>query len=120
MVDLPRRVADQTIYVSRAKSAMERLSLAEKLSYVVPLATGRESIRGTVEWQPFRRLRRLRNGIVHVTRDAYSDPDHPSPFGLFLSGEGSTAPEDAVATIEALEPGWLPAPVRAAFGLPEV
>jgi hypothetical protein len=119
MVELPHRIAGQTMYVARAKPAMEWLSLAEKISYVVPLATGRESIRGTVAWQPFRRLRRLRNGIVHVKREAYSDPDQPGPFGRLLLGEGSTAPDDAVATIEALEPGWLPSSVREAFGLPD-
>jgi hypothetical protein len=46
-----------------------------------------------------------------------NNPLKPSAFGPLLLGEASSAPEDAAAVIEALEPGWIPARVRPELGL---
>jgi len=112
MVELPRRVGGETVYVVREKNGMEWLSLSEKVTLAVPILTGRPSIKGTKAWEAFRKVKRLRNAIVHVRRDVHNDPERPSPFGRLLLGEGSRAPEEAVSVIEALEPGWLPDSVR--------
>jgi hypothetical protein len=39
--------------------------------------------------------------LLHVERVAVNDPLKPSAFGRLLLGEGSNAPEDAAAVIEA-------------------
>jgi hypothetical protein len=113
MVEIPQRVGGRTILVMRNKAAMDRLSVGDKLTRAVPLLTERDSIKvdGRV-WPKFRRLRRLRNELVHMKRGVYNDPDKPGPFGQLLLGDGSSAPEDAAAVIEALEPGWMPERVR--------
>jgi hypothetical protein len=103
----------------RGKAAMDRLSLGEKLTRAAPLLNGRPSIKGTAAWQKYRQLVRIRNQLVHVTREAVNDPLKPSAFGKLMLGEGSQAPEDAAAVIEALEPGWIPKNIRAEFGLPD-
>ncbi len=43
----------------RDKAAMDWLSIGDKLTRVVPLLTGRESIKGTEAWQAFRRVNKL-------------------------------------------------------------
>jgi hypothetical protein len=119
MVEIPERVGGRTIPVMRNKAAMDWLSVGDKLTRAVPLLTQRESIRGDGRvWPKFRRIRRLRNALVHMRREAYNDPDAPGPFGQLLRGEGSQAPEDAAAVIEAVEPGWIPEQARAELGLP--
>ena len=117
MLELPMRLARETIPVMRNKSGMDRLRLGEKLARTAPLLHGSESIKGTVAWQKYKRLSRIRNSLVHQRREAVNDPLKPSPFGRLLLGEGSSAPEDAAKVIEALEPGWLPEPVRPELGL---
>jgi hypothetical protein len=118
MVEVKMRLGGKTIPVMRNKAAMDRLRIGEKVSRVVPLHTGRASIKGTKAWQDFRRIRRLRDALVHPKPEALNDPTRPGPFGRLMLGEASTAPEDAAAIIEALEPGWIPKHIRAAFGLP--
>jgi hypothetical protein len=49
---------------------------------------------------------------------AENDPHEPGPFGRLMLGESSTAPEDAAAIIETLEPSWVPTHIRGDFGLP--
>jgi hypothetical protein len=73
--------------------------------------------RGTVAWQKYKRLFRIRKALVHPRREAVSDPLKPSAFGRLLLGEGSSGPEDAASVIEALEPGWLPGRIRLELGL---
>lgn len=119
MVEVPERVGGETIAVMRNKAAMDWLSVGDKLTRAVPLLTGRPSIKGDGRvWPMFRRIRRLRNALLHMRREAYNDPDEPGPFGQLLRGDGSRAPEDAALVIEAVEPGWIPEDVRADFGLP--
>ena len=102
----------------RDKAAMDWLSISEKVSLVVPLLTGRESIkRDATAWQNFRRIKGLRDAVVHMKSEALNDPAKPGPFGRLMLGEASKAPEEAAAVIEALEPGWLPERIRPDFGL---
>ena len=112
LVEVPTRLAGTTVVVMRDKVAMDRLPLSEKITRAVPVLTGRPPIKGTQAWEAFRRVRRLRNDLVHHRRDVFNNPDKPSPFGRLLLGEGSQAPEDAAAVIDALEPGWLPEHIR--------
>jgi hypothetical protein len=116
-IEVPTQVADKTIPVMRNKAAMDRLRLGEKLTQAAPLLTGRSSIKGTAAWEKYKRLIRLRNALLHVKRVAVNDPLKPSAFGRLMLGEGSNAPEDAAAVIEALEPGWIPDHVRPEVGL---
>jgi hypothetical protein len=118
MVEVPTRLGGETVPVMRDKTRMDWLSIGEKLTRAVPLLTGRESIKGTVAWQAFRRVNKLRNALVHVESVPRNDPDDPGLFGKLMLGEGSKSPEDAASVIEALEPGWLPKHVRRPLGLP--
>ncbi len=118
MVEVPTRIAGETIVEMRGKARMDWLPIGDKLARVVPLLTGRASIKGTKAWQDFRRINKLRNALVHIKPEVLNDPTKPGPFGRLMLGEASTAPEDAAAVIEALEPGWIPARIRPEFGLP--
>lgn len=117
MVEVPTRLSGKTVAVMRNKAAMDWLPISDKLSRAAPLLHGADSIKGTVAWQKYKRLFRIRNSLVHPRREAVNDPEKPSAFGRLLGGEGSRAPEDAADVIEALEPGYLPAHVRDALGL---
>jgi hypothetical protein len=118
MVEVPERIGGKTIPVMRNKAAMDWLSVGEKLTRAVPLLTGTRSIKGDGRiWPKFRRIRHLRNALVHMRREAYDNPDNPGPFGQLVRGDGSEAPEDAALVIEAVEPGWIPEAARAELGL---
>jgi hypothetical protein len=117
MVELPKRLAGKTVAVMHSKAELDWLRIEEKLARVLPALSGRKSIKGTQAWQDFRRINRLRNDLLHVRRLILNDPAKPGPFGKLMLGEASTAPEDAAAIIEALNPGWIPQGIRAEFGL---
>jgi hypothetical protein len=117
MVEIPTRLAGQTVLVMRNKAAMDWLPMSDKLARAAPILHGSESIKGTVAWQKYKRLFRIRNALVHPRREAVNDPLKPSPFGRLMLGEGSDAPEAAAAVIEGVEPNWLPAHVRSQLGL---
>jgi hypothetical protein len=117
MVEIPMRLAGETVPVMRNKVAMGWLPMSDKLARAAPLLHGADSIKGTVPWQKYKQLFRIRNALVHPQREAVNDVVKPSPFGRLLLGQGSTAPEDAAAVIEALEPGWIPERVRPELGL---
>jgi len=117
-IEIKTRVDGKRTTVTRDKAGMDWLPIGEKLTRVVPMLTGRESIKGTTAWQAFRRINRLRNDLVHIKPEPRNDPDKPSPFGRLMLGEASKAPEDAAKVIEALEPGWIPERMRDEFGLP--
>lgn len=117
MVEIPTRLGGKTVPVMRNKVAMDWLPISDKLARAVPLLHGSKSIKGTAAWQKYKRLFRLRNALVHQRRVAVNDPLKPSAFGRLMLGEASSAPEDAAAVIEALEPGWIPARVRPELGL---
>jgi hypothetical protein len=117
MVEIPTRVGGVTVPVMRNKTAMEWLPTGDKLARAAPLLHGTQSIKGTVPWQHYKRLFRLRNALVHQRREAVNDPLKPSAFGKLLLGGGSSAPEDAAGVIEALEPRWIPENIRPELGL---
>jgi hypothetical protein len=117
MVEIPERVGGVTMAVMRNKAAMDWMPIGDKLARAAPLLHGTTSIKGTVAWQHYKRLFRLRNALVHQRRVAVNDPLKPSAFGKLLLGEGSSAPEDAAAVIEALEPGYIPKKIRPELGL---
>jgi hypothetical protein len=117
MVEVPTRLGGATVAVMRNKAAMDWLPMSDKLQRATPLLHGTESIKGTVAWQKYKRLFRIRNALVHPRREAINDPLKPGPFGRLMLGEGSSAPEEAAAVIEALEPGWLPETIRAEISL---
>lgn len=117
MVEIPTRLGGKTVPVMRNKVAMDWLPISDKLARATPLLHGSSSIKGTVSWQKYKRLFRLRNALLHQRRVAVNDPLKPSAFGRLLLGEASSAPEDAAAVIEALEPGWIPARIRPELGL---
>jgi hypothetical protein len=106
-----------TVPVMRDKAAMAWLPMSDKLARAFPLLHSSDSIKGTMAWQKYKRLFRIRNALVHPRREAINDPLKPSVFGRLLLGEGSAAPEDAVDVIEGLEPGWIPERVRPELGL---
>ena len=118
MVEIPARLGGKTVPVMRDKSAMDWLPISDKIARAAPILHGAESIKGTLAWQKYKRLFRNRNALVHPRRTVVNDPLTPSVFGRLLLGESSSAPEDAAAVIEALEPGWIPSQVRSDFGLP--
>lgn len=117
LVEVPTRLGGQTVSVMRNKATMDWLPMSDKLARAVPLLHGADSIKGTVAWQKYKRLFRIRNALVHPKREAINDPLRPGPFGRLMLGEGSSAPEEAAAIIEALEPGWLPDGIRHELGL---
>jgi hypothetical protein len=117
MVEIPTRVGGVTVPVMRNKAAMDWLPIGDKIARAAPLLHGTASIKGTVAWQHYKRLFRLRNALVHQRRQAVNDPLKPSAFGKLLLGEGSSAPEDAAGVIEALEPNWIPKKIRPELGL---
>jgi hypothetical protein len=117
MVEIPTRLGGKTVMVMRDKARMDWLPISEKLARAVPFLHGSESIKGSAAWQKYKRLFRLRNALLHQRRVAVNDPLKPSAFGRLLLGEASSAPEDAAAVIEALEPGWIRAGVRGELGL---
>jgi hypothetical protein len=117
MVEIPTRVGGKTVPVMRNKAAMDWLPISDKLGRAAPLLHGSKSIKGTAIWPKYKRLFRTRNALVHQRREAVNDPLKPSAFGRLVLGEESSAPEEAAAVIEALEPGWLPEKIRPELGL---
>ncbi len=59
MVEVSERLGGKTVTLMRDKAAMDWLSIGDKLTRVLPLLTGRESIKGTEAWQAFRRVNKL-------------------------------------------------------------
>jgi hypothetical protein len=74
--------------VSLSASDIERfVSLDEKLKKVIPLAHGLKGIAGTKPWQDYKRLKEIRDRLVHlksVDRKA-SGPEDQTIWGLMVS-----------------------------------
>jgi hypothetical protein len=70
--------------IMRNKAGMEWLPIGDKLHRAAPLLHGTKSIQGTVPWQNYKRLFRLRNALLHQRREAVNDPLKPSAFGKLL------------------------------------
>lgn len=100
---------------------VRRLSTSDKLHKVIPMVTGEPSVKGTIYWDPFVRLRRLRDALVHVKEGNYSpDPDDPSTCGVLLRGDADNCVLDACALITKLDPNRLSEAARKALKIPTV
>ena len=117
----------KTVQITRDE--MERgLSVAEKLSVVIPAFTGNPSLKGDALWAKFVTLRRLRDALVHP-KDRGSNPlrqDSPSPgpdpkdpgiYGLLMRGDADTCADDAIELVRTLRPEFLPPHVLTGLGL---
>ncbi|WP_262061066.1 hypothetical protein [Streptomyces sp. STR69] len=107
----------ETVKLGKQDMAL-RLSTPEKLDRVAPLATGQKSIKGTVYWAKFQRLRKMRDALVHLKGNGYSnDPVQTSEYGKLLRGEAKDCALDAIAIVEIITPGYLSNVAREALGI---
>jgi hypothetical protein len=110
------------IEVELSKTDMvRRMSTAEKLDTAIPLITGEPSIKGTIFWERFVRLRRIRDALIHIKERGYSnDPDHPSEYGMLLRGDADDCVLDACALVERLRADCLSEAARKALKIPSI
>lgn len=110
------------VEVELSKTEMvRRMSTTEKIDIVIPLVTGQSSIKGTVFWERFVRLRRVRDALVHIKEGGYSnDPEHPSEYGMLLRGDADDCVLDACALVERLRPDALSEAARTALKIPSI
>jgi hypothetical protein len=89
-----------------------------KLQEMIPAFTDVPPLpRGRRTWQRFKKLKDLRDDLVHAkNRGAYSSGDTPA-YGRLLAGEAATCVEDAFAVCESIAPAYFPSHVRAALGV---
>jgi hypothetical protein len=114
------QLEDGTTYVDNRgreqdKEGMVRwLAIEEKLRGPVLLFTKAAPLdKGREPWQSFKRLKDLRDDLVHAKRRNYStDPDHPAVYGRLLQGDGSKCVEEAFALADELRPDFFPENVR--------
>ncbi len=113
---ITRRGGEQEI---EKNELARRLSISEKLDRVGPVVASRRSIRGTKRWDEFKRLKDLRDSLVHLKRRGYSpDPEEPSEFAQLARGNATESVATAARVIEAAEPGWIPSDVLAKLTAP--
>jgi hypothetical protein len=117
-----RRVNAKGVEVELDKAEMvRRMSTAEKLNVAIPLVTGEPSVKGTVFWDRFVRLRRIRDALVHIKQGGYSnDADHPSEFGMLLRGDADDCVLDAIALVLKLNPECLSEATQKALKIPSI
>jgi hypothetical protein len=100
---------------------VRRLSTPDKLHRVIPQITGEPSIKGTVHWEQFVRVRRMRDALVHVKEGNYSaDPDNPSTYGMLLRGDADDCVLDVCALITKLDADRLSEAARKTLKIPTV
>ena len=100
---------------------VRRLSTPDKLHNVIPVVTGEPTVKGTIFWERFVRLRRMRDALVHVKDGNYSsDPDEPSTYGMLLRGEADNCVLDACALVTRLDSSRLSDAARKALKIPTV
>ena len=100
---------------------VRRLSTPDKLHRVIPEINCEPSIKGTVHWEPFVRVRRMRDALVHVKEGNYSaDPDNPSTYGMLLRGDADDCVLDVCALITKLDPDRLSEAARKTLKIPTV
>jgi hypothetical protein len=98
---------------------VRRLSTSDKLHQVMPEITGEPSLKGTLYWERFVRVRRMRDALVHVKEGNYSaDPDKPSTYGMLLRGDADDCVLDVCALITKLDPGRLSEAARKTLKIP--
>jgi hypothetical protein len=98
---LSRRGIDVVIV---KENMVRRLSIAEKLDLIVPMVTGKASVKGTQAWQDFVFLRRLRDELVHIRLGPQSDPDKPSAYARIMTGDASDCVQRAANLVRATRP----------------
>ena len=100
---------------------VRRLSTTDKLHRVIPRITGEPSTKGTVYWERFVRVRRMRDALVHVKEGNYSaDPANPSTYGMLLRGDADHCVLDACALITKLDPDRLSEAARKTLNIPTI
>lgn len=78
---------------------------------------GAEKIAGTAVWERYRKLKFIRDELLHVKeRGLDSDPKKRTAYDRLLVGEADSCVEDAIALVEGAWPGWLPPHVREVLG----
>ncbi len=98
------------------KKELVSLGIDDKLKRVVPKMDGAQKIAGTMTWERYRKLKFLRDELVHVkARGLYSDPKKRTAYDRLLVDEADTCVEDAVGVVEIAWPEWLPPHVREAL-----
>ena len=109
---------DEATVMYEKEMMVRRLSIAEKLDIVAPIATKGASQKGTAAWARFVDLRRLRDELVHIKRFGYAgEPENPAAYGRLIRGDGSKAVQDAAGIIVAISPDWVPKPARDEIGI---
>ncbi|HET7445330.1 MAG TPA: hypothetical protein VFJ57_11775 [Solirubrobacterales bacterium] len=89
------------------------LSIDDKLKQILPKMDGGRKIAGTVVWERYRKLKFIRDELLHVKeRGLYSNPKKRTAYDRLLVGEADECVEDAIAVVEGAWPGWLPPHVR--------
>ena len=111
-VEVERR--GELIQVKR-DDMVRTLNISEKLDLVIPLLTGRPSIKGRAEWAKYKRLKRLRDDLTHVKGRGYStdptgspDPASPAIYGRLIRGAADSCGDDAFEVVRAARSEFLP------------
>jgi hypothetical protein len=86
-----------------------RLGIDEKLKRVVPMMDGGKNVAGTETWERYRRLKFLRDELLHIKQRGYDpDPKARSEYDRLIAGEADNCADDAHAIVNAAWPGFLP------------
>ena len=97
----------------RKRDLVRALGVDEKLKRVMPKVDGGRAVAGTTAWEPYRRLKFLRDELVHVKeRGLNTDPKERSAYDRLLLGEADGCVEDALTLIEATWPDFFPGHVK--------
>jgi hypothetical protein len=92
------------------------LGIDDKLKRVLPKMDGGEKIAGTEVWERFRKLKFIRDELLHVKqRGLDPHPEKRTAYDRLLVGEADGCVEDAIAVVEGAWPGFLPLHVREAL-----
>jgi hypothetical protein len=97
---------DEEVVIPRSQLA-RRLTITEKLDRIVPQVAQRRSIKGLAVWGDFKRLKNLRDDLIHLKMRGY--PDEPSALARLAIGQAAGTVKIAVRVIETAEPGWIQA-----------
>jgi len=107
-VDVKRRGKRSSL---RPSELERQLSTEEKLSQVLPKLKGLPTPKGKAVWEPFKRLKEVRDSTVHLKSGDQYTIDRESLFFQFLSRRANEYPAAAVAMIRYFspegEPRWL-------------
>lgn len=98
------------------KEQLVKLGIDDKLKCVLPKMDGGEKLAGTAVWERFRKLKFIRDELLHVKqRGLDPDPKKRTAYDRLLVGEVDECVEDAIAVVEGAWPGFLPPHVQDAL-----